>query len=86
MINKVRTWLTVRTDAFGIIAATLVALAFNFALEYLTGIDSGTLGRTATPVHYTETNASQDNSSSEPRDRAEVEDRALFALDSYRFR
>jgi hypothetical protein len=36
MINKVRTWLTIRTAAFGIIAATLVALAFNFALEYLT--------------------------------------------------
>ena len=85
VMNKTgATLMKLQDEALGLLAAIVVAVVLTFAVEYLTGSDSGTLGRTAGPVHYTQTNLPQHTINPERRDRAEAVDRNFAALDTYR--
>ena len=79
MKKKSGSWLTLPDDTLGLIAVILIAIGLNFALEYLTGIDSGMLGESMSPVHYTRTNVQQHSSGSEQRDRADRDNESLLA-------
>jgi hypothetical protein len=79
-MNKRRdTLIKLQGEALGLLAAIVVAVVLTFAVEYLTGVDSGTLGESAGPVHYTRTNAPRDASDHERRDRADRANESLLA-------